>query len=136
MEFSRQEPFAALPLKEQTSPRHHLFCFDSCLILVLSSIICLETYFQGVPWDHLPLACVGADVLDSLLQRPLVNNRICCCYKGPPHYLFHMCSTSHQNLSIQKGMESVLSSKEGGQAAVLVPGGAPEALNCDKGEVG
>ena len=33
-------------------------------------------------------------------------------------------------------MESVLSSKEGGQAAVLVPGGAPEALNCDKGEVG
>ena len=37
---------------------------------------------------------------------------------------------------IQKGMESVLSSKEGGQAAVLVPGGAPEALNCDKGEVG
>ena len=37
---------------------------------------------------------------------------------------------------IQKGMESVLSSREGGQAAVLVPGGAPEALNCDKGEVG
>ena len=30
----------------------------------------------------------------------------------------------------------MLSSKEGGQAAVLVPGGAPEALNCDKGEVG
>ena len=29
----------------------------------------------------------------------------------------------------------MLSSKEGGQAAVLVPGGAPEALNCDKGEV-
>ena len=26
--------------------------------------------------------------------------------------------------------------KSGGQAAVLVPGGAPEALNCDKGEVG
>ena len=100
MEFSRQEPFAALPLKEQTSPRHHLFfVLNSCLILVLSSIICLETYFQGVPWDHPPLACVGADVLDSLLQRPLVNNRICCCYKGPPHYLFHICSTSHQNLS-------------------------------------
>ena len=37
---------------------------------------------------------------------------------------------------IQKGMESVLSSREGGQAAVLVPGGAPESLNCDKGEVG
>ena len=30
----------------------------------------------------------------------------------------------------------MLSSKGGGQAAVLVPGGAPEALNCDKGEVG
>ena len=105
--------------------------------LVLSSIICLETYFQGVPWDYPPLACLGADVLDSLLQRPLVNNRICCCYKGPPHFLLYMCSTSHIKIfSIQKGMESVLSSKEGGQAAVLVPGGAPEALNCDKGEVG
>ena len=33
-------------------------------------------------------------------------------------------------------MESILLAKEGGQAAVLVPGGAPEALNCDKGEVG
>ena len=33
-------------------------------------------------------------------------------------------------------MESVLLEKSGGQAAVLVPGGAPEALNCDKGEVG
>ena len=33
-------------------------------------------------------------------------------------------------------MESVLMEKSGGQAAVLVPGGAPEALNCDKGEVG
>ena len=36
----------------------------------------------------------------------------------------------------QRGMESVLLEKSGGQAAVLVPGGAPEALNCDKGEVG
>ena len=33
-------------------------------------------------------------------------------------------------------MESILLEKAGGQAAVLVPGGAPEALNCDKGEVG
>ena len=97
MEFYRLEPFVVLPLKEQTSPRHHLFfVLNSCLILVLSSIICLETYFQGVPWDHPPLACVGADVLDSLLQRPLVNNRICCCYKGPPHHLFHFPSKSFQ----------------------------------------
>jgi len=44
-------------------------------------------------------------------------------------------STTGSVAATKKGMESVLSSKEGGQAAVLVPGGAPEALNCDKGEV-
>jgi len=44
-------------------------------------------------------------------------------------------STTGSVAATKKGMESILLEKAGGQAAVLVPGGAPEALNCDKGEV-
>ena len=52
--------------------------------------------------------------------------------KSPIELIFY----TFQGCYVQMGMESILLAKEGGQAAVLVPGGAPEALNCDKGEVG
>ena len=137
MEFSRQEPFAALPPKEQTSPRHHLFCFDSCLIWQFSCFNYLSKHifkvFPGIT-SHLL-------VLEQMFWIPffrdLWSTTGSVAATKVRHITFSTCVLLPIKIfPIQKGMESVLSSKEGGQAAVLVPGGAPEALNCDKGEVG
>ena len=107
-------------------------CPSQCLNIFL--LFVNEDLFQGFPGYLTSPASVGANVLDSLLQRPLVHNWVRRCHKGLANDSIFMNCLSY--IYFQKGMESVLLEKSGGQAAVLVPGGAPEALNCDKGEVG
>ena len=100
-------------------PRNFLLCSHPHGVLSAGAFCCFATEGAGYS-AAFPGTTPHLLVLQQMFWIPFFRD---------------LWSTTGSCAATRRGMEALLEEEGGGQVVVLVPGGAPEALHCDKGEV-
>ena len=104
---------------EGTIPRNFLLCSHPHGVLSAGAFCCFATEGTGYS-AAFPGTSPHLLVLQQMFWIPFFRD---------------LWSTTGSCAATRRGMEALLQEEAGGQVVVLVPGGAPEALHCDRGEV-